>query len=274
LSVFYIHTDHLNIPRRITRRSTTDVVWSWESDPFGSTAPNENPSGLGAFTFNLRLPGQYFDSETGLNQNYIRDYDPATGKYVESDPIGLNGGVNTYAYVNGNPISAIDPLGLRVAILAHTAASPLGYFTYPASDHTALYLDPDDKCSCPGKWPITVGGQPMNGKLVTRVNVPTDALSNAAFQQTVPTPDGMSDCKFIMQIIAAARSYDNGATYSLPPISSLWPGLWNGRLAPGTYNSNSWVSGVLQGAGATPPALGLPPNVVVTPGYENPIPLH
>jgi RHS repeat-associated protein len=112
LSIFYIHTDHLNTPRRITRRSTSDVVWSWDSDPFGATAPNENPSGLGSFSFNLRFPGQFYDAETGLNYNYFRDYDPATGRYVESDPSGLNGGVNTYAYVAGNPVSWIDPYGL------------------------------------------------------------------------------------------------------------------------------------------------------------------
>ena len=112
LSIFYIHTDHLNTPRRITRRSTADVVWSWESDPFGTTAPNENASGLGTFSFNLRFPGQYYDSETGQNYNYYRDYDPATGRYVESDPLGLKAGVNTYSYIGGNPVSRIDPRGL------------------------------------------------------------------------------------------------------------------------------------------------------------------
>ena len=74
--------------------------------------PDENPSGLGTFDLPLRLPGQYFDKETGLHQNYFRDYDPSTGRYVESDPIGLRGGLNTYAYVGANPLKWIDRKGL------------------------------------------------------------------------------------------------------------------------------------------------------------------
>ena len=64
-------------------------------------------------TVNLRFPGQYFDAELGTNYNYLRDcYDPATGRYCESDPLGLRGGINTYAYVGSNPLTAIDPSGL------------------------------------------------------------------------------------------------------------------------------------------------------------------
>ena len=66
-----------------------------------------------SFVYNLRLPGQYADTETGLNYNYYRDYDPGTGRYVESDPIGLDGGnMSTYSYVNGEPLDYIDPNGL------------------------------------------------------------------------------------------------------------------------------------------------------------------
>jgi RHS repeat-associated protein len=61
---------------------------------------------------NVILPGHYADTETGLNYNYFRDYDPATGRYVESDPIGLKAGVNTYSYVRGRPLTLSDPSGL------------------------------------------------------------------------------------------------------------------------------------------------------------------
>ena len=110
--IFYIYADHLGTPRKITRPNDNRVVWSWESEAFGNSLPDQNPSGLGEFVFNLRFPGQYYDQETGLFYNYFRDYDPATGGYIESDPIGLAGGINTYSYVGGNPVNFIDPLGL------------------------------------------------------------------------------------------------------------------------------------------------------------------
>jgi len=111
VNLFYVHTDHLNTPRLVTD-TANNIRWRWDSDPFGTTAPNENPSGLGAFEYNLRFPGQQYDAVVGLHYNYFRDYDSASGKYVKSDPIGLHGGVNTYAYVQGDPIRKIDPKGL------------------------------------------------------------------------------------------------------------------------------------------------------------------
>jgi RHS repeat-associated protein len=88
-------------------------VWRW--GPAGALRKQpggRNLSGLGVFDLPLRLPGQYFDKESGLHYNYFRDYDPSIGRYGESDPIGLRGGINTFAYVNGNLISFTDPLGL------------------------------------------------------------------------------------------------------------------------------------------------------------------
>ena len=91
------------------------MVWRWDSAPFGDTLPNEDPDGDGqALRFNLRFPGQFFDAETGLHYNYFRDYDPGIRRYVQSDPIGLDGGINTFAYVGENPLKNTDALGLQV----------------------------------------------------------------------------------------------------------------------------------------------------------------
>lgn len=107
---YYVHTDHLGTPRLITDGNTE--IWRWESDPFGTTAAQEDPdSDLTDFTYNLRFPGQYYDAETGLHYNYYRTYDPSAGRYLESDPIGLRGGLNTYGYVYQNPLSYTDPTG-------------------------------------------------------------------------------------------------------------------------------------------------------------------
>jgi RHS repeat-associated protein len=61
---------------------------------------------------NIRFPGQYYDQETGLHYNYFRYYDPSTGRYINSDPVGLGGGLNTYAYVGNNPLKYLDFYGL------------------------------------------------------------------------------------------------------------------------------------------------------------------
>lgn len=110
-SMYFVQTDQLNTPRAITDENNV-LVWKWDSDPYGAAPPNESPAGAPAFAFGLRFPGQVFDKESYLYYNYHRDYDPQTGRYVQSDPIGLAGGINTYAYVGANPISGSDPLGL------------------------------------------------------------------------------------------------------------------------------------------------------------------
>ena len=90
--------------------STGAVVWSAQYDPFGEAtiAPSST------ITNNLRFPGQYFDAETGLHNNWHRDYNNELGRYNESDPIGLEGGINIYSYVANQPTVYADPAGLWV----------------------------------------------------------------------------------------------------------------------------------------------------------------
>ena len=111
--LYYIVPDHLNTPRMIANQQGT-TVWKWDqAEPFGATGPNADPDGDGvSFDFPLRFPGQYADRETGLSYNFFRDYDPTVGRYVQSDLIGLRGGLNTYSYASGSPIIWTDPFGL------------------------------------------------------------------------------------------------------------------------------------------------------------------
>lgn len=104
----YIEPDQLGTPRVAIDAASNARSWYWSpvNDPFGEVQPT------GSLTLNLRFPGQMYDAESGMNYNYFRDYDSATGRYLQSDPIGLRGGISSYGYVGGSPLSFADPLGL------------------------------------------------------------------------------------------------------------------------------------------------------------------
>lgn len=111
-TIQYVHPDHLGTPTLLTD-SGQAVIADIEATPFGKAFVD-----YAAVTYNRRFPGQYKDEETGYHYNYFRDYDPSLGRYIQSDPIGLRGGLNTYAYVGGNPVVYTDPYGLVYSSLA------------------------------------------------------------------------------------------------------------------------------------------------------------
>jgi RHS repeat-associated protein len=102
---FYL-TDHLGTPHKLIAPNGA-TLWAATYHAFGQA--EVDPASRLANP--LRFPGQYFDPETGLHYNYFRDYEPSTGRYVESDPIGLGGGLNTFAYAGNNPTRFVDPTG-------------------------------------------------------------------------------------------------------------------------------------------------------------------
>ena len=165
-----IHPDHLGTPQKLTD-STGAVVWSADYKPFGETTVT-----VSTIINNLRFPGQYYDQETGLNYNYFRDYNPAIGKYVESDPLyfgivrmtasGLKIGfpllkprkqkdISLYLYVGDNPINLVDPLGLYASCPLNTYCPGAPKYNWgPLSPAQCicwckqLNKTPEDQCKC------------------------------------------------------------------------------------------------------------------------------
>ena len=128
-TVYPVLSDQLGTPRVVLDPANGNARWTWEAkEAFGYQSPNEKPGQAQTFVFNARFPGQWFDAETYLYQNGYRDYDPKVGRYVQSDPIGLGGGWNTYGYVGGSPTDAVDRLGLKLVEPSSNTAAGLAYY--------------------------------------------------------------------------------------------------------------------------------------------------
>ena len=139
-SIYYLHTDHLGAVVKATDENQS-IIWEVSRRPFGertiTTAQIEMPLGF---------PGQYFDEESNNYYNYFRDYDPATGRYLQSDPIGLLGGPNTYAYVGGNPTNYTDKYGLfciPCAVVVVAGGAAISWWWQNSGGPDAMYNDWD-----------------------------------------------------------------------------------------------------------------------------------
>jgi RHS repeat-associated protein len=134
VEIHFYHCDHLGTPIALTDRNGK-IVWAARYDPWGNIEEEFNPHNIEQ---NIRLPGQHHDRETGLHYNRHRYYDPKIGAYINQDPIGLLGrDANFYRYVQGNPIMAVDSLGLETCLL--TTVGPGGI-----RDHSAVYTSRGD----------------------------------------------------------------------------------------------------------------------------------
>jgi RHS repeat-associated protein len=122
----YVEPDHLGSPRVVIDPVANNAIWKWDlkGEAFGSTAPEQDPDGNGtSFVLDMRFPGQRYDSVSGLNYNYFRDYDPSLGRYSQADPLGLNSGFSAYSYVDSDPLSYIDAYGLQTSAATATTAA-------------------------------------------------------------------------------------------------------------------------------------------------------
>jgi RHS repeat-associated protein len=190
-NVYYYHNDHLGTPQIMTD-STGTVVWAATYEPFGQATMN-----VEQITNNLRFPGQYFDSETGTHYNGHRDYNNELGRYIESDPIGLPGGINLYVYVLDSPINWIDPFGYFSGDI-HISITNLALSKYGASQSSKdkinagnVYVDRPDNFFNNNEHGMSNWGQyksdAINRSLLFKENqlrLAIDAAKKCSFQES------------------------------------------------------------------------------------------
>lgn len=180
---YAIHDDHLGHPDVATDTNGGEA-WRAYNYAYGRSVENDQIGGI-----SVGLPGQSYDAETGLWYNGFRDYDPGIGRYLQSDPSGLNGGLNTYVYAGGNPFSRIDPLGLRDVIVAiwHGRGYPfsvghvfvgetngkviLSQFPLPHATHGI---------NMTYSWPATLAAEGREPDSVWKIHISSDASFNAS----------------------------------------------------------------------------------------------
>ena len=232
--LYFIHTDQIGTPQKITDGSM-NIVWDGVFDPFGNSAGGSSLS-----LTNLRFPGQYFDNETALNQSWNRDYDPTTGRYIQSDTWGLAGGINTYAYVSDDPLTFYDPDGLcgtktcvgearilkgnkkligkqgafpNTSVASNTAAVIPGQFGFPTAAKMAPYIS-------------QITGVTSNGLTINGVS---DIIGGKSPTRGVPVRDALQQIypgRLILELPSAASDPGIvGITLTIPVTLNCPTGL-------------------------------------------------
>ena len=190
--MYFVRTDHIGRPVFATDTLGTKA---WEASylPFGGVQTSTGANS------DLRFPGQWFQAETALHQNWMRDYDPTTGRYIQADPLGLVDGASVYGYALQNPGRYTDPTGEFIPVATAVGGAVLGYLLNRAADYVE-----NEYCECGDSWNSDVlsamsGASAADGsamavgkRFVTPGSSPGSSLQSTYLSRLLPQRMGTS----------------------------------------------------------------------------------
>jgi RHS repeat-associated protein len=286
--------ERLNTPRLVADAAGT-TVWRWDqAEPFGNNPADEDPDANSvAFDLPLRLPGQRYDKETNLHYNYFRDYSPDIGRYIESDPIGLRGGLNTYAYSAQNPLSFFDPFGLCKVEVRFAKIGPNWYHAYiltTSPNGSQTYFRGGPSAAGPSSGASGALGSASGGSASGSSGSRSSGSSNSSNSSSPGSGRGGPSANngpwgpintISGPYLPGTVDYETGTPPSVvlqddnepcgcnSAFASTLNNIQNAQIPynPLSTNSNATARAVLQGGGFNPPT---PP--VWAPGWSTPLP--